>query len=149
LDVSLATDGGAAYIPPSPGPNGNFSFTANAFFTIFDINQNSIPFSFGLFIEGDDQLSWVDRHLSLEWVNFTYPGLLQSIAYIEMHLYGEWWNETASTFLPTAIPAQYVTDAPTTMRFDDIQLSIVIPEPATLAMVAFGTVLLARRRTRT
>jgi len=143
LEVSMAADLGTATVT-TPTAQYEYVFIALVMMSFRDIRGDPIPFGIGPFIEGDANLSWVDRVTSLEHINIVQPDLLGSIAYIGLSMGGVWWNTTTDSLAAAAIPESFHTATPTTVRFDDIRLSIVVPEPATGLLLALGVLAAAR-----
>lgn len=143
LEVSMAADLGTATVT-TPTAQYDYVFIALVVMSFRDIDGDPIPFGIGPFIEGDANLSWVDRVTSLEHLNIVQPGLLGSIAYIGLSMGGVWWNTTTDTLAAAAIPQSFHTATPTTVRFDDIRLSVEVPEPTTGLLLALAVLAAAR-----
>jgi hypothetical protein len=146
LEASLAADLGTATVV-GPSQAGEYVYTATAMLSFFDIGGNQIPIGVGAFIEGDPDFTWVDRVVNLQGFDYIYPDLFPSIGYIGISLGGVWLNTTTDSFASGAIPDIFHTATPTGVRFDRMQLSIVVPEPATVSLLAISVMFAAIGRT--
>lgn len=134
FSASMAVDRGAAEYDPSGSEYYRADWWGDYRLNLFDSEGNPLGGQ-SRSVLGTSPAVWRVRTVDTNGF-FDFESYRESIAYIEILLGGSWDGEYVG----------WIYDLPEFTRFDDLALTVTVPEPASLALVLLGGAALLRRR---
>jgi hypothetical protein len=141
----MSADYGLA-IPNSPGGTGTWEYYPKFNMVVAD-SLGQFLFSIGWLERGRSHFMWIGGILDFSIIS-DWPARRENIGFITMNLESVWFNQTTGNFT-SILPDATVVDAPSFTAFDNISLTLTIPEPSSMLSLALFALFLRSRSRQT